>query len=322
MSYTEGDNVRVKVLDVDINRNRVSFGLKPSYLNVTTGSVASPHLTSVGNPDETDCAPRDPADIRFEDSSVCFPSGDLLDEAEELHPPRLPSLQGLEVQHGFDWEDIPSQDSETELRVLPVLPQKIDTEQSVDAVITSQSAKGAETDCTLDLRHQNPRSDADFRRLLLGSPNSSFLWIQYASFHLQTADTGKARDTLRQALKTIHYQEQKERFNVWVSLLNIECNFGDGDSLEAVFREAASAFDGKKICLKVASLLHQADKPQVGICLVSMFCVIDRFNREPLNIIKDRWRSMVEAQKSGRHSQTFVFNIKMPKLLVDSYLEV
>ena len=37
----------------------------------------------------------------------------------------------------------------------------------------------------------------DYERLLVGAPNSSFMWVRYMSFLLEVTEIDKARDDLR-----------------------------------------------------------------------------------------------------------------------------
>jgi rRNA biogenesis protein RRP5 len=125
-----------------------------------------------------------------------------------------------------------------------------------------KSRKGAalEEDLTADLATKAPESSSDFERLLLGSPNSSFLWIQFMSFALQLSDVDKAREIARRALKVINYREEQERMNVWIALLNLENTYGSDETLEATFKEAVQANDGFTMYLKMVNILEAAEK--------------------------------------------------------------
>lgn len=59
----------------------------------------------------------------------------------------------------------------------------------------------------MDPRRQ-PESADDFDRLVLSSPNSSILWLQYMAFHLQATEIEKARAVAERALKTISFRSQ------------------------------------------------------------------------------------------------------------------
>lgn len=51
-----------------------------------------------------------------------------------------------------------------------------------------------------------PQDPAAFERLLLASPNSSLLWLQYMAHHLQATQIEQARAVAERALKTISFR--------------------------------------------------------------------------------------------------------------------
>lgn len=51
-----------------------------------------------------------------------------------------------------------------------------------------------------------PQDAAAFERLLLASPNSSLLWLQYMAQHLQATQIEQARAVAERALKTISFR--------------------------------------------------------------------------------------------------------------------
>lgn len=61
-----------------------------------------------------------------------------------------------------------------------------------------------------------PDSVNDFERLIIGQPNSSFLWIQYIAFHVKNADIDAARVIANRALRTIHFREEDVRFTFYI----------------------------------------------------------------------------------------------------------
>jgi rRNA biogenesis protein RRP5 len=119
-------------------------------------------------------------------------------------------------------------------------------------------------DQTVDLQNRAPQSTSDFERMLLGTPNSSYLWIQFMAFQLQISEVDKAREIGRRALKAINFREEQERLNVWISLLNLEVAYGTDQSLDLVFKEAARANDSKTVHWRLAVLLDEAGKHEVG----------------------------------------------------------
>ncbi|PWN27160.1 hypothetical protein BDZ90DRAFT_232714 [Jaminaea rosea] len=119
-----------------------------------------------------------------------------------------------------------------------------------------------EDDLTADLANKAPESATDFERMLLSSPNSSYLWIQFMSFHLQLSEVAKARAVGRRALKVINYREEAEKQNVWIALLNLENSYGTPEALEELFKEAVQYNDAKTMHLRLASILEQTGKVQ------------------------------------------------------------
>lgn len=51
-----------------------------------------------------------------------------------------------------------------------------------------------------------PEDAAAFERLLLASPNSSLLWLQFMAHHLQATQIEQARSVAERALKTISFR--------------------------------------------------------------------------------------------------------------------
>ncbi|KNE60493.1 hypothetical protein AMAG_05877 [Allomyces macrogynus ATCC 38327] len=92
-----------------------------------------------------------------------------------------------------------------------------------------------------------PQLATDYERLLVGSPNSSFLWIKYMAFQLKLADVNKARAVAERAIQTIHYREEQEKLNVWVAWLNLENQYGDKASLDALFQRAVQYNDPQTV---------------------------------------------------------------------------
>lgn len=115
-------------------------------------------------------------------------------------------------------------------------------------------------DKTGDLATKTPSSPSDFDRLLLGSPNSSFIWIQYMSYYLQLSDIEQARSIAERALRTINYREEEEKLNVWIALINLENSYGSDESLEKTFNKAVQANDAKQVYLRTLAVYEQTEK--------------------------------------------------------------
>merc|ERR1719265_2148714 len=97
----------------------------------------------------------------------------------------------------------------------------------------------------------DPRSVEDFEKLLLTNGDTSIVWIRYMAFHLKMSDLVRARQVAERAVKHVGFAEAKERFNVWVAFMNLECTFGTEQTAEAIFKRAASHNDAKEVSLQL-----------------------------------------------------------------------
>ncbi|UZJ51069.1 hypothetical protein CBS101457_000389 [Exobasidium rhododendri] len=169
----------------------------------------------------------------------------------------------LALPGGISWsaqkaeeEDTPSSSSDEEEANAKVSKRDLKKKRKARAA----EQKVYQEDLTANLATKAPESTQDFERLLLGSPDSSYLWIQFISFQLQLGDVVKAREVGRKALQVIGFREEQEKFNVWIALLNLENTFGSEDTLEEVYKEACAYNDDKVISLKFAEILEKSDK--------------------------------------------------------------
>eukprot|EP01012_Entosiphon_sulcatum_P059216 TRINITY_DN83577_c0_g1_i1.p1 TRINITY_DN83577_c0_g1~~TRINITY_DN83577_c0_g1_i1.p1 ORF type:complete len:398 (-),score=73.68 TRINITY_DN83577_c0_g1_i1:46-1239(-) len=112
------------------------------------------------------------------------------------------------------------------------------------------------------LRFQNaaPQDAAGFQRLLLASPNSSYLWLQFVAFWLTGNDPERARQTCEKALQSIHFREGQELLNIWMGYLNLEQAYGTQESLRAVLNRAVQSVDQPlELYLRAADLLASSN---------------------------------------------------------------
>ena len=114
-----------------------------------------------------------------------------------------------------------------------------------------------------------PETAQDFNRLLLASPNSSYLWIQFISYYLMSANIDGARSIAERALSTISFREEDEKYNIWITYLNTEYKFGNNSTFEKVFTRAVNESKGKYIHLYVASLYER--EPDNHTNVINMF---------------------------------------------------
>ncbi|KAH8119935.1 hypothetical protein DFH11DRAFT_1557375 [Phellopilus nigrolimitatus] len=273
-NFREGDMVKAIVLAVDNERRRISLGLKPSYFSKEdlqssdeTEEQAdddleedSPMLdnaapsSDVEASDNMDDASQDEDDTAMVVDSSVFE----LQSAPIPESPRAKSFTSvpvLSLQGGFQWTS----------EVTPVEDNIFSSDDESDAQTEKKRKrrkKGIEQDLTADMHTRKPESVADFERHLLGSPSSSYIWIQYMSFQLQLAEIDKAREIGKRALQAISIREEQEKLNVWIALLNLENTYGTDESLEALFKDAARYNDSKTMYLRMAAIFDQSDKAE------------------------------------------------------------
>ena len=275
-NFREGDVTDAFIVSIDTEKQRISLSLKPSYLVPDLPTSPGDEYNAI--PDSSQMSEhREEKDV--DDESASRESGIHQDEeavsidlsswnavSRPANRPKSGAIApSLELSGGFQWSNFIS-DGESDEE-----SWSSNHESDNDDEIKSerQRKKQIEYDLTADMQSKKPESTADFERLLLGSPNSSYLWIQYMSFQLQLSEIEKAREIGRRAIQAINIREELEKLNVWVALLNLENTYGSEESLELVFKEAVRRNDSKTIHLKLAAIFDQSNKAEV--CFISIF---------------------------------------------------
>ncbi|XP_074447508.1 protein RRP5 homolog isoform X3 [Larus michahellis] len=177
----------------------------------------------------------------------------------------------LQVSMGFTW------DEDMNAMEMPALNQKEESSESEEeedpqSKLKKQTKKEKELEkqkkekelCKLEAAlmdpSRQPQSADDFDRLVLSSPNSSILWLQYMAFHLQATEIEKARAVAERALKTICFREEQEKLNVWVALLNLENMYGTEESLMKVFERAVQYNEPLKVFQHLCDIYANSEK--------------------------------------------------------------
>ncbi|EKM61289.1 uncharacterized protein PHACADRAFT_168722 [Phanerochaete carnosa HHB-10118-sp] len=280
-SFRESDKVKAVVLTVDSEKRRISFGLKPSYfveedfqeaesesgaeqesLGVIDEESDREHVEGIGNEgsdEEKNKETVNAEEVVDEDETMDVDvdvSGSLVarkGSQTNAGPSAIRSV--LKLDDGFQWSTV-QQDVDVEMES----SEKESGDEDQPSKKRKRKHKEIEQDLTADLQTKTPESNADFERILLGSPNSSYLWIQYMSFQIQLSEIDKAREIAQRSLKTINFREEREKLNVWVALLNLENVYGTEESLEVTFKDAARHNDSKTVHLRMAAIFEQSEK--------------------------------------------------------------
>lgn len=99
-----------------------------------------------------------------------------------------------------------------------------------------EEAKLSQIEDELNNPERAPVTTDDFDRMVLSTPNSSILWVQYMAFHLENAEIEKARTVAQRALKIMSFREEQEKFNVWIAWLNLEHMYGTTEGYESTLQ--------------------------------------------------------------------------------------
>ena len=275
--YNEGDVVKAKVLKIDLDKRRISFGLKASYFDAEkevrdsddedTDGMEGVQLNRNGNGEPGD----DVAEVReinvedVQDIESDVDKG-VKDNSEHGHEPTIDGGAGLLSDGiglsagGFDWTGGLANDDSRDVQS--------DTDgENVQPEKKRKRRKGEiQIDRTGDLDANGPQSIADFERLLMGQPNSSYLWLSYMAFQLQLSEVTKAREIAERAIRTIAQgrDTDSDRLNVWVAFLNLENTYGSDETVEEIFKRACEYNDPEEIHSRLTSIFIQSGKHDVS----------------------------------------------------------
>ncbi|KAK0129913.1 rRNA biogenesis protein rrp5 [Cadophora gregata f. sp. sojae] len=280
--YEEGDAVRAKILSLDREKKRISFGLKASYFDDGIESEDNSEDEDLSemqgvkisgdssNEKEDEVGGIDLNDVESIDSDEDQAGANSDEEMPDVDETDVPALSA----GGFDWS----------ANVLDEVDNRSDggsDNEGGDEKPKKKKRRKAEitVDRTGDLDANGPQSISDFERLLLGQPDSSALWIQYMAFQMQLSELSKAREIAERAIKTINIREETEKMNVWIALLNLENAYGSDETVEEVFKRACQYNDAQEIHERLTSIYIQSGKHSKADDLFQV--LVKKFSQSP-----------------------------------------
>ncbi|KAL1969698.1 hypothetical protein VTN77DRAFT_8251 [Rasamsonia byssochlamydoides] len=260
--YEKGDAVKAKILKIDLEQEKISFGLKASYFEdedeEDADSEESDDDQSMNEAGGVDLESDDDSDegvtlhdVESDGSSES--ESEESDKDERMANGRQGDNEGLDAG-GFDWTgNINDNDAD--------MAGPFDSDNEAATKKKKRHRKPEiQIDQTGDLDARGPQSVADYERLLLGEPDSSVLWLQYMAFQLELGEVDKAREIAERAIRSISIGQETEKLNVWVALLNLENTYGNDDTLEEVFKRACQYNDTQEIYERMISIFIQSGK--------------------------------------------------------------
>lgn len=310
--YEKGDAVKAKILKIDLEQEKISFGLKASYFDdedeEDVDSSASEEsddvsMSEAGGVDlESDDADSDEG-ITLHDAEAESGSDSEAGESDEDEPKANgrphDDIKGLDAG-GFDWTgNIGDNDADM------AAPLDSDNEAATKKKKRHRKPE-IQIDQTGDLDARGPQSVADYERLLLGEPDSSVLWLQYMAFQLELGEVDKAREIAERAIRSISIGQETEKLNVWVGLLNLENTYGNDETLQEVFKRACQYNDTQEIYERMISIFIQSGKNEVGFLLSWVLCL----SGHPLTILLQKADELFQTalKKKIFYSPKFYLN--------------
>ncbi|OUM67352.1 hypothetical protein PIROE2DRAFT_40141, partial [Piromyces sp. E2] len=250
--YSVGDKVKAYILKVDLEKKRVSFSLKASYFADDEDS------------EDEDAMEEDVEEEIMEDVDNKEEDDDEEEEEDDDEEEEEDDEDDDEDDDGMDVDE-----KETTIDNKPKKDDDDDESKNESSKKSKRAKKREKLEREEKIREQEkmildndklPEMADDFERLLLGSPNSSYIWIKYMAFQLHMAEVEKARQIAERALKTINYREEQEKMNVWIAYLNLENSYGTQESLLKVFERAVTLCEPKDIYMQLVKIYERSEK--------------------------------------------------------------
>ncbi|XP_057768681.1 rRNA biogenesis protein RRP5 isoform X2 [Salvia miltiorrhiza] len=298
--FKAGERVTAKVLKVDKERNRVSLGMKNSYI-ISEGGSPTPSSQNIDSAIGMNGSVVIPAPALSENSSEDMNNGSdvghipLLADAESraLVPP-------LEVP----LDDIESVDIQGD-----VSQSAVDATDGIEEKNDKKAKKKAREEREREIRAAEerllekdiPRSADEFEKLIRSSPNSSFIWIKYMAFMLSLADVEKARSIAERALRTINIREESEKLNVWVAYFNLENEYGNPpeEAVSKIFERALQYCDPKKVNLALLGMYERTEQHKLADDLLNK---MSRKFKQSCKVWVRKVQSLVKRNSDGVQS--------------------
>ncbi|KAI9885781.1 MAG: hypothetical protein M1823_002410 [Watsoniomyces obsoletus] len=255
-NFHDGQVVNVRVLSV--NRKKMSLKRKKTQKMILS-CKDTPLINSEVDEDDAPLAPLQPTKTSKSEPKKTDGKKEPQKNRENKDNKRKADSQALQTG-GFDWTGT-ALDRLSDDDHLSVSASDEDDPQSSHPSNKKRRRKASiPIDRTGELDAHGPQSSADFERLLLGEPDSSYLWLQYMAHQLSLSEVDKARSIAERALNSISISEQAEKLHIWIGLLNLENTYGTEASLDSVFKRACQYNDPLDIHERLISIYIQSSQ--------------------------------------------------------------
>lgn len=303
--YNEGDSVKVRILKIDDSKKRINLGMKASYF-LNDGEASDDDWSGIENRLDAlrDASPLDQEIISEDEGGVLVQA---LNKQTEISAIRQGDTTGTIDEldlGGFDWTGGMAGGS-SDLEMPDAKDQPAISKKRKHGVAPIQ------IDRTGDLDTNGAQSVSDFERLLMGQPNSSYLWLSYMAFHLQLSEVEQAKQIAERALRTINSESkatQDEALNVWIGFLNLENSYGDENSIEDVFKRACTHNDPKEVYTRLTSIYIQSGKQDVSVSNL-LTLITSKIIQKATTLFDDMIKKFSSDTKVWQNYASFLFDV-------------
>lgn len=260
-----GMPVRAKVLNVDEATGRIELGMKDSMFgdhdgercheqsaSNTKGEEEEDHNNSMYDQQYTDAADDDLDAMLSETVGLDWDANTAPQNASnevteaDSRDPKASADRSSRKRKRTDADQVSS-----------ALHQQ---EQSNSTIV--DDANAYEREWAKAHESAEPQTAEDYEKLILASPNSSYLWIRYMAHQVSMGELDEARKVAERALETIRLTDEQERENVWVSYMNLESTYGDPpvEAVNSVFARAIERANPKRMHLALVGIHERAGR--------------------------------------------------------------
>ncbi|KAH9602114.1 hypothetical protein KSS87_015915 [Heliosperma pusillum] len=263
--FRPGDRVIAKIKKLDVERQRISLGMKSSDLMDEDTAISSSSLSSDEGSADFDDIDDSVSKVNIGVSQVSHSSRDEVHELAIAQVESRASVPPLEVT--LDDVDEDGVDELFDLKESQIVG-------APDEKNKRRAMKKAKEDRELEIRAAEqrllekdaPKTTDEFEKVVRTSPNNSFVWIKFMQFMLSTADVEGARSVAERALKIINITHESEKLNVWVAYLNLENQYGNPreEAVTNLFQRALQYCDPLKLHLELLGLYERTEQHKLA----------------------------------------------------------
>ncbi|PVU93859.1 hypothetical protein BB561_002990 [Smittium simulii] len=239
--YSSGDKVLAKILSID-DKSRIIVSLKAS--NFTQDNTQITQDESLIN--DIDSTKQKDTDIIEDESDISDDdNSDSSDDESDNDIETAADINPLDIDDEFSWSNITESD-------------KMDID-ATDNIFNDEEMIDTIEDITAEMDSKAPATVEDFERLLVASPDKSYLWISYMAFYCDMGEIDMARKVCDRGIEKISYKLEQEKMNLYIARMNLEYKFGTQDELDQFVLKALQYNNPKHIHLQLVRIYSSND---------------------------------------------------------------